>query len=152
MKSCIQQPVFTLFSEEKRSQRVIWLLVGIVALSLADLVLTTMYLTSIGMAEGNPIAAWLLTTTNSLWVLALYKGITVATCVSLLFYMRHRRQGELAAWCSMFILTALTFWWNQYALYQPNFPTSEDKIVMIRNDSPRFTPYHDQQQSPTLLQ
>ncbi len=129
-----------------------WLLVGIVALSLADLTLTTMYLTSVGMTEGNPIAAWLLTQTNSLWVLALYKGVTVATCVTLLYYMRNSRQGELAAWCSMLIMTALSVWWNQYALYQPSFPPSEDQIVMAQDEPSVIISPQGQHRSHTLIQ
>jgi hypothetical protein len=152
MKINLNKPLFTIFSEAKRPQRVMWLLVGIVALSLADLALTTMYLTSVGMAEGNPIAAWLLMKTNSLWVLALYKGVTVATCISLLYYMRTSRQGELAAWCSMIIMTALSVWWNQYALYQPSFPVSENQIVMIQDEVPQITSSQGRRSPHTLLQ
>jgi len=144
--------IFSIFSDAKRPQRVMWLLFGIVSLSLADLTLTTMYLTSVGMTEGNPIAAWLLTQTNSLWVLALYKGITVATCVTLLFYMRNNRQGELAAWCSMLIMTALSIWWNQYAMYQPDLPPSEDQIVMVQDEPVVFVSPQRQRHAPTLIQ
>ena len=151
MKTVQQKTFFKFFSEANRSQRVMWLLVGIVALSLADLALTTMYLTSVGMAEGNPIAAWLIINTQSLWVLALYKGVTVATCVSLLYYMRNSRQGEMASWCSMLIMTALSIWWNQYALYQPHLPVSENQIVMVR-DNPGNTVAREPHQAPTLLQ
>ena len=111
-----------------------------------------MYLTSVGMTEGNPIAAWLLTQTNSLWVLALYKGVTVATCVTLLYYMRNSRQGELAAWCSMLIMTALSVWWNQYALYQPSFPPSEDQIVMAQDEPSVIISPQGQHRSHTLIQ
>ena len=151
MKTVQQKSFFKFFSEANRSQRVMWLLVGIVALSLADLALTTMYLTSVGMAEGNPIAAWLIINTQSLWVLALYKGVTVATCVSLLYYMRNSRQGEMASWCSMLIMTALSIWWNQYALYQPYLPVSENQIVMVR-DNPGNTVARERHRAPTLLQ
>ena len=43
-----------------RSRRVILLIVGIVVLSLADLIVTLWHLTSVGMAEANPIAAWII--------------------------------------------------------------------------------------------
>jgi len=152
MKNTQNNTIFSIFSDAKRSLRVMWLLVGIVALSLADLTLTTMYLTSVGMTEGNPIAAWLLTQTNSLWVLALYKGVTVATCVTLLYYMRNSRQGELAAWCSMLIMTALSVWWNQYALYQPSFPPSEDQIVMAQDEPSVIISPQGQHRSHTLIQ
>ncbi len=152
MKNSNNNSIFSIFNEENRSQRVTWLLIGIVALSLADLTLTSMYLTSVGMTEGNPIAAWLITQTNSLWVLALYKGVTVATCVTLLYYMRTSRQGELAAWCSMLIMTALSIWWNQYALYSPSFPVSEDQIVMVQEESPALLFPQRQRHAPTLIQ
>jgi hypothetical protein len=115
----------------QRSERVTWLLGGVVFLSIADLFLTLSYLTSVGMSEGNPIALWLLQSTNSLWPLAIYKGITVAVCVSLLYRNRQQRQSELAAWCALMILVALTIWWNQYSHFQPMLPLAEDHIVMI---------------------
>ena len=117
-------------SEAYRSERVKWLLFGIVVLSLADLVLTLSYLTSVGLSEGNPIAVWLLQATNSIWALAMYKAITVTVCVSLLYRTRFKREGELAAWCAMLILIALSIWWNQYSRYQPNLPIGIDHIVM----------------------
>ena len=113
-----------------------WLLLGIVLLSVADLTLTLTYLTSVGLVEGNPIAAWLIHTTRSPWALALYKTFTVAICVSLLYRMRQRREGELAAWCSVLILVALSIWWNRYALYQPDLP-GLDRIVMAQPQNER---------------
>jgi len=117
--------------EIHRSERVIWLLAGVVILSFVDLFLTISYLTSVGMSEGNPIAVWLLHTTNSVWPLALYKIATVALCVSLLYFNRRKRQSELASWCAMIILVALSIWWNQYSQYQPFLPLAEDHIVMV---------------------
>ena len=152
MHHILNKTVFHVFNEDTRAQRVMCLLVGIIMLSLADLLLTSIYLTSVGMSEANPIAAWLLMRTNSLWILALYKGVTVATCVLLLYYMRNSRQGELAAWCSMLILTTLSVWWNQYAIYQPCFPAGDDQIVMIQEEEPVIGTFRDPQQSHTLLQ
>ena len=114
-----------------RSERVTWLLVGVVVLSMVDLFLTLTYLTTVGMSEGNPIAVWLLSTTNSVWPLVFYKLGTVAICVSLLYTNRYKRQSELASWCAMIILVALSIWWNQYSRFQPYLPFSEDHIVMV---------------------
>jgi len=119
--------------ETQRSKRVIWLLAGVVFLSLADLFLTLTYLTSVGMSEGNPIVVWLLHTTNSVWTLAVYKMMTVAICVSLLYLNRRKRQSELASWCAMFILITLAIWWNHYSRYQPYLPLAEDHMVMIND-------------------
>ena len=118
-------------AEKQRSERVTWLLGGVILLSLADLLLTISYLTSVGMSEGNPIALWLLQTTNSVWPLVFYKGLTVAICVTLLYRTRRKRQSELASWCAMLILVTLSIWWNQYSRYQPLLPMAEDHIVMI---------------------
>ena len=114
-----------------RSERVMWLLGGVIFLSLADLVLTISYLTSVGMSEGNPIALWLLQTTNSVWPLAIYKVFTVAVCVTLLYKTRHLRQSELASWCAILILVTLSIWWNQYSRYQALLPIAENHIVRI---------------------
>jgi len=138
-----------LLEETLRSERVTWLLVGVVLLSFADLFLTLTYLTSVGMSEGNPIAAWLLHSTNSVWPLALYKITTVTVCVSLLYFNRYKRQSETASWCAMLILVALSIWWNQYSRYQPYLPIADDHIVMIENTF--VQPYlHVEQPAPKL--
>ncbi|MGY8752548.1 MAG: DUF5658 family protein [Phycisphaerales bacterium] len=118
-------------SSAQRAERVIWLLGGVVFLSFADLFLTITYLTTVGMSEGNPIAHWLLETTNSVWPLAVYKVFTVAVCVTLLYCNRHKRQSELASWCAVMILVSLSVWWNQYSRYQPMLPYAKDHIVMV---------------------
>ena len=130
MSSLYAQSSQEQLEQTHRSQRVTWLLIGVVLLSLADLFLTITYLTTVGMSEGNPIAVWLLHSTNSIWPLALYKIATVAICVSLLYFNRYKRQSELASWCAMIILVALSIWWNQYSRYQPYLPVAEDHIVM----------------------
>ncbi len=137
-------------SESKRAERVTWLLGGVIGLSLADLALTVSYLTSVGMSEGNPIAVWLLETTNSIWPLAIYKCITVAVCVMLLYKTRFKREGELATWSAFFIMMALTIWWNQYSRYQPNLPVGENHIVLI--DGHLYQPYKHHKQTLFLYQ
>ncbi len=123
-------PMNDIHANKQRAERVLWLLGGVVFLSTADLFLTISYLTTVGMSEGNPIALWLLQATDSVWPLAFYKAITVTVCVSLLYRNRYRRQSELASWCALLILVALTVWWNQYSHFQPMLPFAEDHIVM----------------------
>ncbi len=130
MKCETLNPMNELHVNKQRAERVLWLLVGVVFLSIADLFLTISYLTTVGMSEGNPIALWLLQATDSVWPLAFYKALTVTVCVSLLYRNRYRRQSELASWCALMILVALTVWWNQYSQYQPMLPFAEDHIVM----------------------
>jgi len=134
----------------RRSQRVAWLLFGVVLLSLVDLFLTVTYLTTVGMSEGNPIAVWLLATTNSVWPLVFYKLGTVAVCVSLLYANRFKRESELASWCAMLILVALSIWWNQYSRFQPYLPFSKDHIVMI--DDTFIQPFQFAQKKEAVTQ
>ncbi|MEE8458784.1 MAG: DUF5658 family protein [Phycisphaerales bacterium] len=97
-----------------RSRRVVLLIVGIVVLSLADLSVTLLHLTSRGMMEANPVAAWIIAHTGSGVFLTLYKAITVAICVGLLFHLRRHVEGEIGAWCAILIMAAVSFQWYQY--------------------------------------
>ncbi len=97
-----------------RSRRVILLIVGIVVLSLGDLVITVTCLTTTGMIEANPVADFIIRQTGSVAVLAAYKALTVAICVGLLFRLRRHVEGEVAAWCAILILAVLSLHWYHY--------------------------------------
>ena len=98
-----------------RSRRVILLIVGIIVLSLGDLLITLTCLTSTGMIEANPIAEFLIRQTGSIAVLIAYKTLTVAVCAGLLFRLRRHVEGEAAAWCAMLILAMASLHWYQYS-------------------------------------
>ncbi len=101
--------------EIRRSRRVTVLLLGIVVLSLADLAVTLTYLQGTGMLEANPIAAYLIRTTDSSWALAGYKVFTVGIAVTVLWALRRRLEGEIASWCGMVILVGVAFLWHRYS-------------------------------------
>lgn len=88
--------------------------VGVVVLSLADLLVTLLHLGSHGMMEANPIAAWIIGHTGSVWLLAAFKAGTVAVCVGLLYRVRRHVEGEVASWCAIVILAIVSFHWYQY--------------------------------------
>jgi len=98
-----------------RSLRVSVLLIVILLLSIVDLVLTVHYLTTWGLAESNPIAAWLIRGTRSVPALALYKAMTVTVAVGCLYAARRHRLGEWASWGAVVILLALCWRWSAYA-------------------------------------
>ncbi len=98
-----------------RSIRVGALLSLVLVLSLVDLSLTVQHLTTIGFAESNPIAAWLIRVTRSTAVLALYKLFTVLIAVGGLFLVRRHRIAEVASWGAAIILIALCWRWQVYA-------------------------------------
>ncbi len=98
-----------------RSRRVILLIVGIVLLSLGDLLITITYLQSTGMLEANPIAGLIIRVTGSVSILAAYKALTVGICVGLLYRLRRLVEGEVAAWCAVSILAFMSLQWYHYA-------------------------------------
>lgn len=103
-----------------RSRRVVILLVGIVVLSLADLIITMAHLTTIGMAEANPVARWVIEWTGSPISLVLFKFATVGICVILLYRVRDRVQGEIAAWLAVAILACMSIMWFSYTEHYDN--------------------------------
>ena len=98
-----------------RARRVALLVAGIIVLSLADLLITIAFLRANSMMEANPIAAYLIRLTQSAWVLAAYKALTVLICVALIFKVRRHLAGEVAAWCALGILTVMAVMWGQYS-------------------------------------
>ena len=98
-----------------RSHRVIVLVLGIVILSLADLVVTLAYLQANWMMEANPLAAYIIRSTQSAWALGAFKCCTVAVCAALLLRLRHARAGEVAAWCGIAMVTVMSIMWHSYA-------------------------------------
>ena len=97
-----------------RARRVMLLLAAVVVLSLGDLLFTLLYLSTTGMIEANPIAAYLIRTTHSWEALAVFKLATVGLCVALLYRVRRYPEGEFAAWGAATIMVMLTIHWNHY--------------------------------------
>jgi len=96
-----------------RSFRVIWLTLVIIALSIADLYVTLLYLHSGGMGEGNPVARWLIA-----WdmpaLLVMWKMLTVGLACGILLKYRRERLVELGAIACCLILVWLTIRWEKY--------------------------------------
>ncbi|MCP3905510.1 MAG: hypothetical protein GY715_17935 [Planctomycetes bacterium] len=101
---------------ERRARRVLVLLAAVIVLSVADLVVTIGHLQTVGLIEANPIAAWLIRTTESPWVLSAYKCLTVGVCIALLYRLRRYRECEIAAWCAVGILVAMSLLWHSYSM------------------------------------
>lgn len=97
-----------------RRWRVLVLLTLVVALSAADLYLTVMYTSTIGMPELNPLARALLRH-GSVLDLVLWKLGSVTLCTGILFRLRDRRSAELGAWVAFVALALLTMQWMAYA-------------------------------------
>ena len=112
-----------------RACRVVTLLACVVVLSVLDLLVTHIHLRTTGMIEANPIAAWIIESSGSLFLLSLYKLGTAMICVSLLYCLRERVQGEIGAWCAVLIMGALAVLWTSYASHV----ASADDLAMFRD-------------------
>ncbi len=115
----------------QRMRRVYVLLAGVVVLSLADLLITLTHLRTTGMMEANPVAALLIKSTQSAWALTSFKLLTLAICVSVLFVLRRRREGEVAAWIAVVILAFMSVQW---AAYSSHFDNAQDVLMAQAGD------------------
>ena len=98
-----------------RGRRVTVLLLGVIVLSLADLMVTLAFLRANWMMEANPIAEYIIRTTQSPLALVVFKFLTVGVCAALLYRARHFRSGEVAAWSAVAVLTVMCIMWRSYA-------------------------------------
>jgi hypothetical protein len=98
-----------------RGRRVTILLLGVIVLSIADLIVTLAFLRANWMMEANPIAEYIIRTTQSPIALILFKCLTVGVCAALLYRTRHFRSGEVAAWSAVAVLAVMCVMWRSYA-------------------------------------
>jgi uncharacterized membrane protein (Fun14 family) len=128
--------------ELTRSRRVLILLVGVMLLSIGDLIMTLTYLTSIGMAESNPLAR-LVMSYRSPWILVGWKVASMTAAGGILFIHRRRRAAEVGAWICLGVLVWLTFRWTAYIGHIQIGPASaiaaehDPTWVTLAPDAPR---------------
>lgn len=96
-----------------RRPRVVVLLVAVLAMSIADLVMTLTYATSVGMIELNPLARAMMHGGTAVELIA-WKLATVLLGTGILYFIRHTRGGEVGAWVCALVLGALTAHWINY--------------------------------------
>jgi hypothetical protein len=126
------KPDLTQASTPRRVRRVALLLLVTVALSLFDLMLTLNYARSIGMIEANPIAAWIMREGCSTALIA-WKFGSVGLAACIIYALRHRQEGELAAWVCALILVALTAHWL-------NFGSEVHTLTAVASDPANIPP------------
>ncbi len=96
-----------------RDARFFCILLAVIAMSLADLSMTLIHATSIGMQEENPIAR-LLMRYGGICSICIWKGGTVGIGVFILWRIRRHGCAEVGAWICFAILAALCFHWARY--------------------------------------
>lgn len=104
----------------RRAWRVGALILGIVALSIGDLVMTLTYLTHGGMLEANPIARSVMAF-QSPALLAGWKLGSLALAAAIFFTARKTRTGEAGAWFCLCVLGWLTIRWTVYNDHMSQF-------------------------------
>ncbi len=130
-----------------RCRRVCLLVVLIAILSLGDLLVTWTFLNSFGMQEANPFAAFIIRQQNP-FALVLFKVGSIMACISTILVVRHRRQGEIAAWIAASILIMLTVRWAVYTNEMIGFDNTvtigeaqqSDHWLLFRNRRAESTP------------
>jgi hypothetical protein len=95
-----------------RQARVVMLLIAVLAMSVADLIMTLTYATSVGMVELNPLARAMMS--GGQYELIAWKLATVLLGTGILFCIRRTCGGEFGAWFCCLVLAALTFHWINY--------------------------------------
>ncbi|MBY0308639.1 MAG: DUF5658 family protein [Phycisphaerales bacterium] len=96
-----------------RECRVAVALSVVLLVSSADLYLTLTYLHNGGMAEGNPIARWVMSL-GCPWLLALWKICLLGLTCTILFAFRKRASAEIGAWVCCAAMAWLCVQWNTY--------------------------------------
>ena len=96
-----------------RPARVSLLIIAILLVSLADLALTLTFLTSVGMAEANPLARAVIGT-GSVAAVVGFKLALSAVAVTLLWITRKTHTGEVGAWLGALIMGWLLIRWDAY--------------------------------------
>lgn len=103
-------PVQECTQPRSRGLRVLLLVVATALMGLADLILTLTYVRSVGMAEANPLARWLMQFDSVALVVA-FKLTTMALCAGLILWRRQTRTAEVGAWVCLLVMVLLTARW-----------------------------------------
>ncbi|MEM7622304.1 MAG: DUF5658 family protein, partial [Planctomycetota bacterium] len=96
-----------------RERRVVLLLAAIFIMSVLDLGLTIYMLSTVGMAEENPLARAVMQT-GSPTLIALWKFATCIPAMYVLWRLRGHRAAELGSWAGTILLAVVMVKWNLY--------------------------------------
>lgn len=108
-----------------RATRVLLLLGTALIVSVADLVMTLKFVTSVGMIEANPIARWIMKSGDAT-TLTIFKMVLTLASLGVIFYFRKKRSAEIAAWVAFGIMLALSLrWFNFVTAVEQEGYTSE---------------------------
>lgn len=116
----------------RRDMRFLCYSLAIVLMSVADLKMTLVYVTSVGMTEANPIARFLMVY-GGVCSIVVWKAATVACGVFILWRIRRYRAAEVGAWICCAILGALCVHWFRYNDQVTTLATEVMHLHELRN-------------------
>ncbi len=96
-----------------RPRRVLYLLIAVVLMSLADLAITLVWVTDIGLAESNPLARWVIAQGSPV-LLSVWKLITIVPAVLVFAALRDKPVAEFGAVLAFAVLAVVTMHWYGY--------------------------------------
>lgn len=96
-----------------RARRVVVLTCGVVMMCLADLYMTLVYATSVGLHEANPVARVVMAY-NCPWVVVAFRMLTIGLFALVVLRARRRPIAEAAAWVCALTMLWLTMRWEAY--------------------------------------
>jgi len=126
-----------------REARFACIMLAIMVMSLADLSMTLIHATSIGMQEENPIAR-LLMRYGGICSICVWKGGTVAIGVFILWRLRRFACAEIGAWVCFAILAALCFHWARYNSQLPGLTGEVVSLEKCKQTSEWFVMHPEQ--------
>lgn len=107
-------PMARLAGAASRGTRVVALTAAIALMSVADLCISLVYLRSVGMSEGNPLARWIMATSSTSFLIW-WKLLSVSLGCGIFVFARRFRSAELGAWLCCAVLVWLTIRWADYS-------------------------------------
>lgn len=96
-----------------RPSRVAFLIIAILLASLTDLAITLEFITTVGMAEANPIARAVIGA-GSVPLLVGFKLVMSLSACAVFWIARTRPSGELGAWVGALVMAWLMVRWDAY--------------------------------------
>lgn len=120
---------------QRRTIRILSLLIAILIFNIGDLVMTLAYKESGMMIENNVVAAGIVHN-DSVAALILFKSSLIFIGFAILWTCRKQTSSEIGCWLMLAVLTLLTLKWSEYIdainllhRYSPSDPQQQQDLI-----------------------
>jgi len=118
----------------QRPGRISLLMLFVAFASIADLLMTLTYATTIGMMEMNPLARMVMNSGSPL-LIVLWKALTAGAGIAILIWLRRSLFAEIGSWLIAFVMLGLTVHWM---LYNHQILLFADELALLQGNSSEF--------------